>query len=153
MYQELKLCIATEKVDKVNETLKVMVCGKGYWIKMKEVKIDVEFTPHIVDKDTCTIDSNSLSDEEVSEVPNFNFGLEGSELNEENQPNDTHISYNIQEKEKGSVEPDTVKNLNTEEHVWNIREKTSSTDSQSLGQKDTSEEKSLEKLIQVQIIS
>lgn len=36
MFQELQLCISTHRVDLIDETLKVMIEERGFWVKMKE---------------------------------------------------------------------------------------------------------------------
>lgn len=36
MYTKLRICIATSKVDKIKETVKVQIEGKGFWVCIKE---------------------------------------------------------------------------------------------------------------------
>lgn len=57
MFQGLHLCISTEKVDTIDETLKVMAEGKGFWIKMKE------FNPsHSMQEDTSANRNKTISE-------------------------------------------------------------------------------------------
>lgn len=110
MFQGLRLCVSTNKVDKIDETLKVMIEDKGFWIRMKELDSSQSFIESYQRKEMAA------EDKEVSQCQEQNFdssyeegtyehtspNMDSSPTSKESemvndQSENTHISVNLQE--------------------------------------------------------
>lgn len=104
MYQELRLFISTQKVEAINETVKVVIDGVGYWIRLKEAPSHFEMLSEQATKnimadlaassDYTNEDSPVSSEDESDHEMNTS---QGDDKGEESlyQSEDTHISINL----------------------------------------------------------
>lgn len=149
MYRGLNLCIATRKVDKIEETLKILIEGQSYWIKIKEIPSEniVDGCQRVVNNQSHSQDySLNISDDEPQSVffPGENQNSPFTDMvndkgEQGNASENTHIiSINIQETKVEDVRgnPTVLSKNNTE--TWRTREKNSTDSSNGSGLNSTS---------------
>lgn len=104
MFQGLRLCISTNKVEKIDETLKVLIEDKRFWIKIKEIDSSQVQLVETIQRPTKIVECNEIPKNQAQHTDSTNgedlqsqSSLEtGSDL-DLNHSENSHISYNIQE--------------------------------------------------------
>lgn len=158
MFQNLRLCISTQQVKKMDETIKVVVDGLGYWVRMKEAlncmdannitmdyRMDLRQNIYKSSSEDSSLHDNDIecneqdmNNNEKSMNDNFNQGSlrrDQSWLGEEYQP--SHQLKDViergEDKEDNSMSLEEVNHKESEciSAAWKVRDNDQITTSES----------------------